>query len=124
DRTRFEREAELAWRVYNEAWEDNWGFVPMSRAEFDHMAGTLRLLLREQVAYFAEVDGEPAALAVALPDYNLALQRNPGGRLLPFGLLRLLHARTRLPEARLMMLGVRAQYRRLGVHLMLIDKLV
>lgn len=122
DRRDFPAEVERAWTVYNEAWERNWGFVPMTRAEFDHMGAMLERLVLEEFAYFAEVDGEPAAFALGLPDYNATLRRIPGGRLLPFGLPMLLRDRTRLRHGRLLLLGVRERFRNRSVYFILMDE--
>jgi GNAT superfamily N-acetyltransferase len=124
DRKRFAAEVERAWDVYNGAWERNWGFVPMTREEFDHMAGMLRLLVVDQFACFAEVDGEAAGFAMALPDYNRTLQRIPGGRLLPFGLPMLLRDRARLRTGRAMLLGVKERYRRRNIYFLLLYELL
>jgi len=124
DPARFADEAALAWDVYNEAWEKNWGFVPMSRAEFDHMAKMLRFLLPRGFACFAEAGDETVGFAMGLPDYNVTLKRNPGGRLFPFGLAMLLRDKGRLRTGRCMLLGVKAAYRNRGVHLLLADELM
>ena len=116
DRARFDQETERIWTIYNDAWEQNWGFVPMTREEFDHSAGMLKHLVLEDFAYFMEVDGEPAAFAAALPDYNLTLARNPSGRLFPFGLPRLLRDRTRLKRGRMLLLGVRERFRSKSIY--------
>jgi GNAT superfamily N-acetyltransferase len=124
DRSHFDREVELAWDVYNGAWERNWGFVPMTRAEFDHMAGMLKLLVVDQFACFAVVDGEPAGFAMALPDYNRTFQRIPGGRLLPFGLPMLLWGRRRIRTGRGLLLGVKEGYRRRNIYVVLLHELL
>ena len=123
DLSDFPAEAERAWEVYNSAWERNWGFVPMSRAEWDHMAEMLRRLLLEEFAYFAEVGGEPVAFVLGLPDYNVTLRRNPGGRLFPLGLLRLLRDRTKLRTGRLMLLGIKERFRNRSIYFLMMDEL-
>jgi hypothetical protein len=75
--------------IFNDAWSGNWGFVPLTPEEVDHMARMLRPLLHEQLVWFAEVRGEPAAFIVCLPNLNEAI-RDLRGRLLPFGWARLL----------------------------------
>jgi hypothetical protein len=116
DRSRFDEEAERVWTIYNDAWERNWGFIPMTRAEFDHSAAMLKHLLLEEFAYFMEIDGEPAAFAWALPDYNQTLARIKSGRLFPFGLPLLLRDRTRLRRGRMLLLGVRERYRSKSIY--------
>ena len=64
--------------VYNAAWEDNWGFVPMTDAEVDFMAARLKPLLMEGLIWLAEAGTEPVGFLLALPDYNIAAQAVAG----------------------------------------------
>jgi hypothetical protein len=109
--TRFWQEVEIVWDVYNSAWDRNWGFVPMTRDEFLHMASSLKPLLIPQFAFVAESNGEPAGFMLCVPDYNLILKRNPNGRLLPFGLARILMGKSRLRTGRIIALGIKEQFR-------------
>jgi hypothetical protein len=111
DPRHFDREVAACWEIYNDAWERNWGFVPMSRAEFMHMAKDMKQLLWPQLAFMASVDGEPAGFMLALPDYNEVLIRNRGGRLLPWGILRMLWGKRTIRTARVMALGVKGAFR-------------
>lgn len=109
--------------IYNDAWEGTWGFVPMSEAEFDHLARDLRRLLVPELLLVAEVRGEPAGFALTLPDVNEAL-RPLDGRLttfgLPVGLARLAWRVRRVRTLRLLTLGVRPRWRRRGVAELLV----
>src|SRR4029077_12216473 len=60
--------------VYNAAWQDNWGFVPMTDAEVDFMGARLKPLLMEGLIWLAESDTEPVGFLLAMPDYNVALK--------------------------------------------------
>jgi GNAT superfamily N-acetyltransferase len=73
DMRHFEREVELFKRIYNSAWEKNWGFVPLTDAEIDHIAIGLRQLLDPDIVVFAEKDGEPVGAMLPLPDVSQAL---------------------------------------------------
>ncbi len=75
--------------IYNDGWSDHWGFVPITREEVAHMATAMKPLLHERLVWFAEVDGEPAAFGLCLPNLNEAID-GLSGRLLPFGWARLL----------------------------------
>ncbi len=75
--------------IYNDGWSDHWGFVPITREEVAHMARAMKPLLRERLVWFAEVDGEPAAFGLCLPNLNEAIA-GLSGRLLPLGWARLL----------------------------------
>ena len=100
--------------VYNEAWADNWGFVPPTDAEVEFHAGLLKQVLDEDWGYIAEKDGETVGVAFTLPDINQALA-GMGGRLLPFGWLKFLRARRRIDRVRVFALGVKNAYRHSGV---------
>jgi hypothetical protein len=108
---RFWQEVELCWEIYNSAWERNWGFVPMRRDEFLHMAKSLKPLLIPQFAFLAEVAGEPAGFMLCTPDYNRALKANHNGRLLPLGALRILRGKHRIRTGRIMALGIKPRFR-------------
>jgi len=108
---RFDTEVAALWDIYNAAWERNWGFVPMSKAEFHHLAKDMKQLLDPRLAFMAEVDGRPAGFMLALPDYNEALVNNRSGRLFPLGWLRMLRGRNRARGVRVMALGVKPEFR-------------
>ena len=105
--------------VYNDAWSDNWGFVPITEAESLHMASELKLAILPELTLVAERDGEPIGCFVAIPDLN-HIFRHMNGRLTPWGLLRFLYQRRRIPIVRVAMLGVKKRYRRLGIDLLLL----
>lgn len=94
-------------RIFNAAWADNWGFVPLTEAEFSHMVDEMKLLLRPGYVQLASIDGEPAGFIVALPDLN-ELVKDLNGRLFPFGAPRLLWriARKRNKRARIPLMGI------------------
>ncbi|MFQ5792427.1 MAG: hypothetical protein ACE5JI_18310 [Acidobacteriota bacterium] len=107
----FDRELERVKRIYNVAWERNWGFVPMTDEEFEHMARELKPVVDPDLVLFAEVHGEPAGFSLSLPNYNQIL-RKVNGRLLPFGIFRLLLERRKINGIRVLTLGVVPKFRR------------
>ena len=111
DPSRFDEEVAGLWATYNDAWERNWGFVPMSQAEFLHMAKDMKSLLDPRFAFVAEVGGEAVGFMLALPDYNEVLVRNRSGRLLPIGGPLMLWGKRRIRNMRVMALGVRRSAR-------------
>jgi GNAT superfamily N-acetyltransferase len=100
--------------VYNDAWGNNWGFVPPTDAEGDFHAKTLKQVIDEDWAYMAEKDGEVIGAALTLPDINQVLVKL-NGRLLPFGWLRFLLGKRKIDRLRVFALGVRHDYRHTGV---------
>ena len=112
DMSRFKEEARVILDIYNEAWSDNWGFVPITDAEFNRLATDLKQIVDPNMVFILEKDGEPVAFSLSLPDINPALKLLPKGRLLPFGLLKLL-ASTKLGgvhEVRMPLMGARKAY--------------
>jgi len=107
-----EDDVKLLVDVFNDAWSDNWGFVPFTRKEVQKMAADFRLLLMPEITSIVSIGGEPAAVAVALPNLN-ELVRDMNGKLLPFGLPKLLwRLKVRGPRsARLALLGIRKKWR-------------
>jgi GNAT superfamily N-acetyltransferase len=100
--------------VYNEAWGDNWGFVPITDAEVEFQAKNLKQVIDEEWTYMAEKDGEVVGAALTLPDINQVLARLKG-RLLPFGWLRFLLGKGKIDQLRVFALGVKHEYRHSGV---------
>jgi GNAT superfamily N-acetyltransferase len=114
DKGNLEREMRLFTPVYNDAWSDNWGFVPPTDAEIAFHAKILKQVLDEDWAYIAEKDGEAIGAALTLPDINQVLAKM-GGRLLPFGWLRFLLGRRKIDRLRVFALGVKHSYHHTGV---------
>lgn len=113
----FDDEMSLLRNIFNDAWSENWGFVPFTAAEFRDLGHALRFLSVPDLIQIAEVDGEAAAFIVAIPNINEAI-RGLGGKLFPAGWLKLLwRLKVRHPRtARVPLMGVRRkfQHTRLG----------
>lgn len=101
-------EVACALEIFNDAWQDNWGFVPLTADEMRALADALGPLLDARLTCMAELDGQPAGMIIALPDLNEAI-RGLGGRLAPFGWARLLwRLKVRgLKRVRIPLMGVR-----------------
>ncbi|HVJ02238.1 MAG TPA: N-acetyltransferase [Sphingomonas sp.] len=100
NKARFDEEAAIILAILNDAWSDNWGFVPLTQPEIDDVGKKLKPLVFEDLIMIAELDGEPVAFMVTLPDLNEALKPLKGS-LLPFGWAKLL-LWLRRPKARTM----------------------
>ena len=118
DLRKLDEEVERVKEVYNAAWERNWGFTPLTDAEISHMAADLKPIVDPRFALLAEVNGEPVGFALALPDFNQVL-KHLNGRLLPFGILKLLWYRRRINRLRVFTLGLKPEYRRHGIDALL-----
>lgn len=89
DRSRFKEEAELIFRILNDAWSQNWGFVPITDREIRYVSKKLKPIVREDLLLVAEVDDEPVAFMLTFPDMNRVIKPF-GGKLFPFNVLKLL----------------------------------
>jgi GNAT superfamily N-acetyltransferase len=114
DKKNFWNEVALVRRVYNEAWEKNWGHIPMTEEELNYMAKQLKPVVKSELVVFAEVDGQLAGFGLALPDFNVALKRM-NGSVFPFGWAKALWYSRKIDTARVITLGVLERYRRAGV---------
>lgn len=121
DMRHFEQDVRKAFSVYNRAWSRNWGFVPMTEAQFEHTAHNLRTIVDPALALIAEVEDEPVGFLLALPDLNKVLKKM-NGRLFPFGIFRFLFGRRRIKGVRVLIMGVVEEFRRLGVDVMLVHR--
>ncbi len=100
--------------VYNEAWGDNWGFVPITDAEVEFQAKNLKQVLDEDWAFVAEKGDEVVGAALTLPDVNQVMAKL-NGRLLPFGWAKFLLGKRKIDQLRVFALGVKHEYRHTGV---------
>jgi GNAT superfamily N-acetyltransferase len=120
-------EARRLRQIYNEAWQNNWGFVPFTEKEFDYMTHEMKPLLVPELVWLAEMEGEPVGFILCIEDINVVL-RKINGRLttygLPIGLAKLLYYKSRLKTCRLVALGVIPKYRRHGIAERLVLKIL
>ncbi|MFC1746784.1 N-acetyltransferase [Candidatus Neomarinimicrobiota bacterium] len=112
---RFWQEVEKLKCIYNEAWSDNWGALPLDDEEFAHLAKNLRRIIDPDLVYIAEVNGQPAGFALTIPNINEALAHLPDGRLFPFGWIKLLWHKRNVKTLRVFAMGVLKPYRHLGI---------
>jgi GNAT superfamily N-acetyltransferase len=119
----FGLEVERCWQIYNSAWEKNWGFFPMSRESFFHEAKVLEYIAVPELTFMAEVDGEPVGFMVFVPDYHQTFKRVGNGRLFPTGIFKLLTAKPTLRTGRIMILGVKAEFRRRGIFALFVHEM-
>jgi hypothetical protein len=89
DKSKFHQEAAIILDILNDAWSDNWGFVPLTDAEIAYAGKKLKPIIVEDLVKIAEVDGEPVAFMITIPDMNEMI-RDLNGKLLPFGWAKLL----------------------------------
>lgn len=110
DKKNLASELEIIIKLFNDAWSGNWGFVPMTKSEIDHLGQNLKLLVSEGYVALAEYQGKPAAMAVTLPNLNAAIA-DLNGSLLPFGWAKLFWRFMRPPTSiRMPLMGVSREH--------------
>jgi GNAT superfamily N-acetyltransferase len=125
DLDRFEEEARTIREIYNDAWAENWGFVPVTEAEFLQLAEEMEQIVEPELVYFVEHEGRPVGFSIALPNINRALRHVDDGRLfrygLPSGLITLLLRMTYgVYECRMPLMGIRQAYQGKGLDSLLV----
>ena len=121
DMKNFDREVELILGIYNDAWEKNWGFIPMEEDEFRHMAKDMKGIVDPRLVFIAEVRGQPAGFALTLPDVNQAIKKVEDGKLLPTGIFKLLWnlkgpgRKKTINRCRILTLGIKKAYQEAGI---------
>jgi GNAT superfamily N-acetyltransferase len=118
DTKNLDQEVEIVRNIFNQAWSQNWGFIPLSKEELEDLANDLKLILDPKVAHIAEVDGEPVAFSIALPDLNQAL-KHTDGTLFPTGIFKLLWHRRNINQLRTALMGVIPEYQGKGIDALL-----
>ena len=115
----FKNEVQRIKKIYNAAWERNWGFIPMTDKEFDHLGVQMKQILDPKFLFIAEHKGEPIGFSLTIPNINEGLIKIRDGRLLPFGLIKLLwHTRKgKLKSVRVITLGVTPEHRNSGIDI-------
>jgi GNAT superfamily N-acetyltransferase len=122
DVKQFASELELVRKIYNSAWENNWGFVPMTDSEIDYLAHNLKQIVDPSLAFFVYLNDRPVGFFLALPDYNIVL-KEIGGRLFPFGFLKLLWGKRKIDRMRVLIMGVVEEHRHTGIEAVMLDEI-
>lgn len=112
----FKSEVAAIREIYNDAWANNWGFVPWTDAELDHLAKELKLIANSNWIYMAEDKGKPIGFGLTLHDVNEVTKTFKKGRLLPFNVIKLLLKKNKTRFVRILALGVKNEYRRKGIE--------
>lgn len=124
----FEQEVKTVRQIYNDAWSNNWGFVPVSEDEFTHLAKDMKQIINPEIVLIAEqqVEGRaeprPIGFFLSVPDINIALKKI-NGRLLPFGLFKLLWHTRKIRYIRIITMGIIKQYQNLGAAAVFYDEI-
>lgn len=116
---KFAEEVQLIRQIYNSAWEKNWGFVPMDDEDFRHTAKSLKDVIWPEFCQLGFIEGRPIGFSLSLPDLNQVLKGIPSGKLLPFGIFKLLSGlkpkSKKIDRVRVITLGVVPEYRASGL---------
>lgn len=122
DMRRYDEEARVVLDIYNDAWSENWGHVPMTEREFQHLAHAMKQIIDPELVLMLEDEGYPIAFSLLLPNLNLALRHARNGRLFPLGLIKVLLAAHlgAIYETRMPLMGIRKKYHGRGLDALLV----
>ncbi|RNC79394.1 MAG: GNAT family N-acetyltransferase [Balneola sp.] len=113
-----DKEVEIIRAIYNDTWKHNWGFLPLTQEELAATAQDFKMILDPDFAHIAEIDGEPVAFSVGIPDLNI-LFKKMNGNLFPFGIFRLLLGRRKIKRYRTALMGVLPEVQGRGIDALL-----
>lgn len=118
DMKKLEEEAERIKFVYNNAWEKNWGFVPWTENEMNHMIKKLKGIADPNLIVIAEEKGRPVGVAFGLPNFNEVIKKMDG-RLTPIGIIKFLFYKKKIKGMRAIVFGILKEYRQSGISYLL-----
>ena len=114
DMKNYKAEIDTILDIFNDAWSGNWGYIPMTEHEIDHLAKSLKPIIKKDRAYIYEVDGKPSAFMITIPDVNHYIAPLKG-KLLPFGWAKMvwhLFLSNQHPRLRVPLMGVRKEFQK------------
>lgn len=114
NKKKMKKDIETVFEIYTKAWEYNWGNVPMTKAEFDHIVKELLPIADPDLVFFAEIEGKHAGFSLALPNYNEVL-KVMNGRVNPITLLKAMRAKKRISSARVITMGIIKEFQGRGI---------
>lgn len=114
----FEQDMMIFKEVYNSAWAENWGFIPLTDEELRYLGHNLKPVLAPELTMIAEKDGHPVGFMGLLPDFNFVL-KHMNGRINPLTVLKALYYSRKIKDLRLLLLGIKSEYRNRGVDALL-----
>ena len=118
----WEPSLDIVRRIWDDAWADNWGYVPWNKFEFSQLADTLKMIVDPDVTLFAYIGDNPVAFVFPIPDLNEVFHAL-NGKLLPLGIFKLLRGKTRAERIRIAAFGVCKTYQNKGIDALLIYEL-
>jgi GNAT superfamily N-acetyltransferase len=121
DKSRFRDEMLVFREVYNDAWEHNWGFIPLTDAEIFYLGERLKQIAVPELTLVAEDKGTPVGFLGMVPDFNVVLKAM-NGRLNPLSILKGLYYSRKITDLRLLLLGIKKAYRNKGVDALMLAK--
>ncbi|MDH5768886.1 MAG: GNAT family N-acetyltransferase [Nitrospirota bacterium] len=117
----FESEMQIFRNVYNSAWKDNWGFIPITKEETAYIANKLKSIVVPELIFIAEKEGEPVGFMGMLPDFNFVL-KHMKGKLNLISIAKALYYSKKIKDLRMMLLGIDEKYRNKGVDALLLSE--
>lgn len=122
-RKNFDAEAAAVKHIFNEAWAENWGNVPFTEDQWQHLLKDLKMIIKEKLAFITELDGVPIAFCISLVDANRAVKK-ANGSLFPLGIVKLLMEMRKIDKIRTTIMGVLKEHRNKGYEIAMVHKTI
>jgi hypothetical protein len=114
NKQKFDSEMKIFMEIYNSAWNKNWGFIPLTEEETNHISKKLKSIVLPELTLIAEKDKEPVGFMGMLPDFNFVLKKIKG-KLNPITIMKAAYYSKKIPDLRMLLLGIKTEYRHKGV---------
>lgn len=118
-----DKEAAAVKHIFNQAWAENWGNVPFTEDQWQHLLKDLKMIINEKLAFITELNGEPIAFAISLIDANQAVKKAKGS-LFPFGFIKILLEMKKIKRVRTTIMGVLKEHRNKGIEIAMVHKTI
>ena len=120
----FDRELDILFTLYNDAFTGHWGFTPMEKNEFRLLAKDMKAIIDPRMILIAEINKQPVAFLLCLPNFNEVFTRIKNGRLFPFGIFKFLTRRKKIKSARVITVAVKKSHEHLGLGALLYPEIM
>ncbi|MFH0925605.1 MAG: GNAT family N-acetyltransferase [bacterium] len=116
---KFDQETKIIQDIFNSAWSDNWGHLPLTDKQFNYLIENLKFLIDPRIVFIVEKDTIPIGFSISIPDANPALKKAKG-HLYPFGIIKIMGELKKIKKLRTLILGVKKEYRGKGIDIVLL----
>ncbi len=124
DMKSFNQELDILYTIYNDAFIGHWGFTPIQKDEFDLLARDMKSIIDPRLVLIAEMNTEPIAFLLCIPNFNEVFIKIKNGKLFPAGIFKFLSGRRKIRSVRVITVAIKKKYQYLGVGALLYEEIM